>query len=337
MLKSVSVKYIANLVKGDVIGNANAQIYSMGSIDTAKEGEITFALGKEQFEKLEASLASCIIVPKEFDQPTKKTLIKTSDPREAFVHLMNAFNKPKQRKPGIHERAIVSKQAKIGRGVYIGPLAIIEEEVEIGDNTTIEAGVFIGRKSKIGSSTLIYPNVTIYHHCFIGNNIIIHSGTVIGADGFGFIKKDGIQIKVPQVGKVIIKDNVELGANVTVDRATIGETFINEGTKLDNQIQVGHNVRIGKNVIIAAFTGIGGSVVIEDNVIIAACVGIKDHVKIGKGAMIAAKSGVKDDIAPGQIIGGIPAKDGKIWAKEVAALSRLTKNINKIFQILKKN
>ncbi len=312
-----SVEEIARLINGEIIGDTATQIHNVGSIESAKEGEMAFAFSKEHLERLEQTNASCVVVPQEFNLPSKKTLIKTPNPREAFINLLNQLYKPEKTGAGIHEQAIISKSAKLGKDVSIGPGTVI------GDNVII------------GGNTVIYANVTIYHDCIIGKNVIIHSGTVIGSDGFGFIQKDGIHHKIPQVGKVVIEDDVEIGSNCSIDRATIGETVIGKGTKLDNIIQVAHNVRIGQNVVIAGQSGIAGSAVIEDNVTIAAQVGIKDHVRIGKGVIIAAKSGVKDNVAPGKTIFGIPAKDAREMAKELAAVSKLTKNINKIFRLLK--
>lgn len=330
-----SIQEIAGLIKGEVVGDGTKEIRSLGSIESAEENELAFAFSKEHIQILERTNASCVVVPKEFNIPTKKTLIKTANPREAFIGLLNLFHKPYRKDPGVHQNATVSSDARLGTGVYIGPYAVIEEGVKIGDKTTIEAGTYIGKGSRIGNNTLIYPNVTVYHNCSIGNNCIIHSGTVIGSDGFGFIEKDGIRHKIPQIGRVIIENDVEIGSNVSIDRATIGETVIGQGTKLDNIIQVAHNVKIGKNVVMAGQSGIAGSTVIEDNVTIAAQAGIKDHIKIGKGAIIAPKSAVKDDVEPGKIVAGIPAKDSREFAKERAAISRLTKNISKIFQLLK--
>ncbi len=330
-----SVKEIAFLLKGEVVGNGAAKIANVSSLEAAKEGDLAFAFSKKHLQFIEDTKASCVVVPKDFDVPSTKILIKTAKPKEAFIGMLNFLYKPAKKQPGRDKQATVSPTAKIGKGVYIGPHAVVEDEAAIGDNSTIEAGTFIGRKSSIGRNTFINPNVTIYHHCHIGSNCIIHSGTVIGSDGFGFFVKDGTQHKIPQIGKVVIHDNVEIGSNVSIDRATIGETVIGEGSKLDNLIQVAHNVSIGKNVIMAGGSGIAGSAVIEDDVVIAAHAGIKDHVRVGKGAIVGAKGGVKNDVAPGKIVVGIPAKDGREVAKELAAVSILTKNINKIFRLLK--
>ncbi len=331
-----SVREIAFLLKGEVAGDPAAKISGVGSIETAERGDLVFAFSKEHMAYINSTEASCIIVPKDFDTPTEKTLIKTARPKEAFIGILRFLYKPQKKRPGIDEQAAVAPSAKIGRGAHIGPHAVIEDEVIIGEHSTIEAGVFIGKKSAVGKNTYINPNVTIYHHCYIGNNVIIHSGTVIGSDGFGFFEKDCVRHKIPQIGKVIIEDNVEIGSNVSIDRATVGRTVIGKGTKLDNLIQVAHNVRIGKNVVMAGSSGVAGSAVIEDNATIAAQVGIKDHVTVGKGAIVAAKSAVKDNIEPGKIVAGIPARDGRAFAREMAAVKKLTKNINKIFVLLKK-
>ncbi|MFH1752649.1 MAG: UDP-3-O-(3-hydroxymyristoyl)glucosamine N-acyltransferase, partial [Candidatus Omnitrophota bacterium] len=320
---------------GEVVGDSAVKIANVSSLEAAREGDLAFAFSKKHLETLEETKASCVVVPNDFDAPSTKTLIKTARPKEAFIGMLNFLDKPAKKRPGTDKQATVSMSAKIGKGVYIGPHAVIEDEASVGDNSTIEAGVFIGRRSSVGNSTFINPNVTIYHHCYIGSNCIIHSGTVIGSDGFGFFEKDGRRHKIPQIGKVVIGDDVEIGSNVSIDRATVGETVIGQGSKLDNLIQVAHNVQIGKNVVIAGAAGIAGSVVIEDNVTIAAQAGIKDHVRIGKGAIIGAQAGVKDDVEPGKTVVGTPAKDGRKVAKELAAISRLTKNIHKIFRLLK--
>jgi UDP-3-O-[3-hydroxymyristoyl] glucosamine N-acyltransferase len=332
-----SVREIAFLIKGEVVGDASTKISDIGSIETAEKGDIVFAFSKEHTAFIDKTEASCIIVPKDLDISTQKTLIKTAKPKEAFIGMLRFLYKPQKKKPGIDKQAAVSPSAKIGKGAHIGPHAVIEDEVTIGDNTIIEAGTFVGRKSSVGKGSYINPNVTIYHHCYIGDNVIIHSGTVIGSDGFGFYEKDGIRHKVPQIGRVVIEDDVEIGSNVSIDRATVGKTIIGKGTKLDNLIQIAHNVKIGKNVVMAGASGVAGSAVIEDNATIAAQAGIKDHVTIGKGAIIAAKSAVKDNVEPGKIMAGIPAKEGRVLARELAAITKLTKNINKIFRLLKKD
>lgn len=331
-----SVREIAFLLKGEVVGDGSTKISGIGSIETAEKGDIVFAFTDGHIAHIDKTEASCIIVSKDFDKPTRKTLIKTAKPKEAFIGILRFLYKPQKKKPGTDKQATVSPTAKIGKGSHIGPHAVIEDEAMIGENTVIDAGVFVGRKSSVGKGCYINPNVTIYHHCYIGDNVIIHSGTVVGSDGFGFYEKDGIRHKIPQIGKVIIEDDVEIGSNVSIDRATVGKTIIGKGTKLDNLIQVAHNVRIGKNVVMAGSSGVAGSAVIEDNATIAAQVGIKDHVTVGKGAIIAAKSAVKDDIEPGKIVAGIPAKDGREFAREMAAVTKLTKNVSKIFRLLKK-
>lgn len=330
-----TVREIAHVIKGEVVGNADTRISGLSAIDSAVQGQMAFAFSKEHLQRLEETNASCVVVPKEFGFPSKKTLIKAQNPREAFINLLIMFHKPKRKTPGIHKQASISEKAKIGKGVYIGPCAVIEENVSIGDNSIIEAGVFIGKNTQVGQNTLLYPNATVCHNCTIGNNVIIHSGTVIGSDGFGFIEKSGIRHKIPQIGKVIIKDNVEIGSNTSIDRATVGETTIGEGTKIDNLVQIAHNVTIGKNVVIAGESGIAGSSVIEDNVTIAAQVGIKDHIRIGKGAILAAKCGVMNNVAPGKVVWGSPAKDARQFAKEVVVISKLTKNIQKILRLIK--
>ncbi len=320
----ISVSEIAGRLKGEVIGAGDKEIRGVNSLDLAGPDELTFA-DKNYLSRLDQTRAACVIVPKEFAGPSSKTLIKVENPKEAFLAALYLFYRPEKPGPGIHPSAVIGENVKLGQGVAVGPCAVIEEGAEIGDRTVIEAGAVVGKRVRIGSDTVIHANVSLYHDVRIGSRVILHSGTVIGSDGFGFVEKDGIQIKIPQTGIVIVEDDVEIGSNVSVDRATFGATVIGKGTKIDNIIQIAHNCRIGQNVIIAGQSGMAGGVVIEDNVIIAAQVGIKDHVRVGKRAIIAAKSAVKDDVPPGATVIGIPAKDARVTAKEWATLARLAK------------
>lgn len=320
----VFISQIAERLKGEVVGPGDKPIHGVNSIDLAGPDEITFA-EKAYLSKLDQTRAACVLVPKEFEGPSSKTLVKVTNPKEAFLEAIYFFYKPEKPKAGIHPSAVIGERVKLGQDVAIGPCAVVEEGVEIGDRTVIGAGAVVGKRVQIGSDTVMHANVSLYHDVKIGSRVIVHSGTVIGSDGFGFVEKDGIQIKIPQTGNVIIEDDVEIGSNVSVDRATFGSTVIGRGSKLDNIIQIAHNCQIGKNVIIAGQSGMAGGAVIEDNVVIAAQVGIKDHVRIGKRAVIAAKSAVKDDVPPGLTVIGIPAKDARVTAKEWATISRLAK------------
>ncbi|MDI6642137.1 MAG: UDP-3-O-(3-hydroxymyristoyl)glucosamine N-acyltransferase, partial [Elusimicrobiota bacterium] len=229
---------------------------------------------------------------------------------------------------GIHQTAIISKSAKLGENVTIGPYTIIEADVSVGENTVISANCYIGRNSTIGKKCFIYPQVVIRENVTIGNEVIIHSGTVIGSDGFGYFKMQEnthmlTHIKIPQIGTVEIEDNVEIGACVTIDRATTGKTVIGSGTKIDNLVQIGHNVKIGKNCIIVSQAGIAGSVKIGNNVTIAGQAGIKDHIIIGDGAVVAAQSGVIGDVKHGEIVSGYPARPHKEALKVQAFINKL--------------
>ncbi|MDD5085075.1 MAG: UDP-3-O-(3-hydroxymyristoyl)glucosamine N-acyltransferase [Candidatus Omnitrophica bacterium] len=324
----VRVSEIAQRLKGEVIGAPDIEIRGVNGFELAEPDELTFA-EKDYLSRLGETRAACVIVPKEFKGPSSKTLVKVANPKEAFLAVIYFFYKPEKYLPGIDPRAVIGQRVKLGENVTVSPCAVIGDDAQIGDRTVIEAGAVVGKRVKVGSDTIIYANVTLYHDVRIGNRVTIHSGTVIGSDGFGFVEKDSIQIKVPQTGTVVIEDDVEIGSNVSVDRATFGATVIGKGTKLDNIIQIAHNCQIGKNVLIAGQSGMAGGAIIEDNVVIAAQVGIKDHVRIGKRAVIGAKSAVKDDVPPGVTYIGIPAKDARIVAKEWAILSRLAKKRDK--------
>ena len=224
---------------------------------------------------------------------------------------------------GISSLASVGKTAKIGKDTRIGPFAVIEDGVEIGDGTAVYAGVYIGHEAKIGRNALLYPNVSIRERCVIGDSVIIHSGAVIGSDGFGFATVQGLLHKIPQIGIVVIEDEVEIGANVTIDRARFGKTVIGRGTKIDNLVQIAHNVTIGENSIIIAQSGISGSATLGKGVIVAGQAGIVGHVEIGDGTVIAAQSGVSKSIGKNLIVGGSPVKPLNAWKRITASVQRL--------------
>lgn len=324
---------IAKHVGGELVGEAGVMITGVCGIKEAQDGEITFVANNKYFSLVQTTKASAIIVPLDFPV-SGKTVIRAANPSLAFAQTINLFleNEFKPLK-GIHPTAIISDEAVIGKNVNIGPYAVIEANASIGDHSTIYSGCFIGQRTTIGQGCLIYSNVVIREKVTIGNKVIIHSGTVVGSDGFGFVNINGVHEKIPQVGTVIIEDNVEIGANVTVDRARFDKTFIGQGTKIDNLVQIAHNVHIGKNCLIVSQVGISGSVIIEDGVVLAGQVGVAGHLTIGEGSVVTAKSGVNKSIPPKTMVWGIPAKP-HLHAKRVnAALQRLPDYVRTIHEL----
>ncbi|PIZ17236.1 UDP-3-O-(3-hydroxymyristoyl)glucosamine N-acyltransferase [Candidatus Desantisbacteria bacterium CG_4_10_14_0_8_um_filter_48_22] len=313
---------IAELIGGEVVGDPKVRITELTGIEKAREGSLVFARDVRYLREAEATGVSAVIVPLEIERSVKP-IIRVGNPDYAFSKLIEMDSPRKQTKKGIHKTAVIGENVKTGKDIYVGAHAVIEDGSEIGDNTVIYPMVFIGENVKIGSNTLIYANVSIREEASIGNNVIIHNGAVIGSDGFGFVREEGKYHKVPQIGRVVIEDDVEIGANVTVDRATLGETIIKKGTKIDNLVQIAHNVVIGENCAIVAQVGISGSVELRDNVTLAGQVGVSGHLTIGENSVVAGKSGVTKNIPPNSYVSGFPAQPHKEELKIKASLQRL--------------
>ena len=308
-----SAAQIAALINGKVEGDANVSVSSFGKIEEAQNGQLAFLANPKYEEYLYSTKASVIIINDALDlkQQIPATVIRVPDAYSAFASLLNTYQKMMQQQlVGVQEPAYISKSASYGQNVFVGAFAYLGENVKIGNNTKIYPNVYLGNNVKVGDNSIIHPGVKIYHDCEIGNNVIIHAGTVVGSDGFGFAPQaDGSFQKVPQIGNVVIEDNVEIGANTTIDRATIGSTIIRSGAKLDNLIQIAHNVEIGNSTVVAAQAGISGSTKVGKGVMIGGQVGIVGHINIGDGAKINAQSGVSKSIEPGKAVTGSPAHD----------------------------
>jgi len=299
---------IANIVDGEVVGDKDLVITGLNGMHEASEGDITFLANPKYIPFSKKTKASAIITSRDIKVPGKP-IICTDNPSLAFAKLITALTEKDELSiQGIHPSAIIADDAKLGKNVSVGPFVIIESQVKIEDNSVISAGSYIGRQTTIGKDCFIYPNVIFREKITIGNKVIIHSGSVIGSDGFGYIQIDGANKKIPQIGTVIIEDDVEIGANVTIDRARFDQTVIGRGTKIDNLVQIAHNVKIGENCIIVAQVGISGSVTIGKNVILAGQAGVTGHLKIGDGAIVNAQSGVIKSIPAGEHVIGFPAK-----------------------------
>lgn len=309
-----SAAQIAQIIGGTVEGNAATTVSSFGKIEEAVAGQLAFLANPKYEEYLYNTKASVIIIndTQVLKEPIQATLIKVADAYSAFAALLEQYQKMQsQQMVGIQEPVYIDPTAKKGTDIFIGAFAYIGQNAQIGNNTKIYPNAFIGNNVSIGNNTIIHPGVKIYHDCVIGNNVVIHAGTVIGGDGFGFAPQaDGSFKKVPQTGNVIIEDNVEIGSNATIDRATIGSTIIKSGAKLDNLLQIAHNVEVGNNSVIAAQTGVSGSTKIGNNVMIGGQVGIVGHIQIADGTKINAQSGVSKSIkTPNSAVTGSPAFD----------------------------
>ena len=309
-----SAAQIAMLINGKTEGDPSCSVGSFGKIEEAVEGQLAFLANPKYEEHLYTTGASVIIINEtlELKQPVSATLIRVPDAYTAFASLLAKYQEIEaQQLAGIQEPSYISKTAKLGSAVFIGAFAYLGEGVVIGNNVKIHPQAYIGNNVKIGDHSVIHPGVKVYHDCVIGSHVTIHAGSVIGSDGFGFApQSDGTFKKVPQIGNVLVEDYVEIGANATIDRATIGSTTIRTGAKLDNLIQIAHNVEIGHHTVIAAQAGISGSTKIGSGVMIGGQAGIVGHVQIADGARINAQSGVSKSIkTPGGAVTGTPAYD----------------------------
>ena len=331
-----TLEQLAKTSGGELVGDPSLQITGAASLTEATPGEISFFANRKYIGLLRKTRASAVFVPPDFAEPITPAQIRVSNPTKAFEQVVLKFApKPIAFAPGIHPTAVVNASVQLGQRVSIQPYAVIEAGTRIGDDTIVGAGSYIGHETTIGAACLIYPRVTIRERSRIGSRVIIHSGAVIGADGFGFEMVDGQQQKIQQFGMVQIDDDVEIGANTTVDRARFGRTWIQEGVKIDNLVQIAHNVVIGKNSVIAAQTGISGSARVGERVAMAGQVGIVGHIEIADGSMIAAQSGVSKSIAGGVWFGypAVPLAEAK---QQIAWIHRLGKLFARVKEIEKK-
>lgn len=331
-----TLKEIAELIKGEVVGNDSIVITGVSGIKEAQEGDITFVANPKYFPLIEKTHASAIITSRDV-QTAALPIIRTQNPSLAFAKIVSLVVPDEIKHPkGIHPTAILGKNVFIGRDVAIGPYVVIEDNVSISDNSVIYSGCFIGHHTKIGNNALIYANVSIRERISIGNRVIIHSGTVIGSDGFGFATIEDLHHKIPQIGTVEIGDDVEIGANVTIDRARFDKTVVGRGTKIDNLVQIAHNVIIGENSIIVAQAGISGSTVIGKNVTLAGQAGLVGHITIADGAIVAAQAGVTKSVPANTMVSGYPAKPHDIAKKINACVQNLPRLYNEVVKLKKK-
>ncbi|UAY52406.1 UDP-3-O-(3-hydroxymyristoyl)glucosamine N-acyltransferase [Ferruginibacter albus] len=334
---------IAAIINGKIEGDPNETVASFGKIEEAQKGQLAFLANPKYEDFLYCTQASVVIIneSQELKQPVSCTLIRVKDAYSAFAILLDKYQQIQtQQMQGIEEPAYIHATAKKGENIFIGAFTYISEKVIIDNNVKLFPNVFVGNNVIIGENTIIHPGVKIYHDCVIGKNVVIHAGTVIGSDGFGFAPQaDGSYKKVPQIGNVVIEDNVEIGSNTTIDRATIGSTIIKAGAKLDNLLQIAHNVEIGNNTVIAAQSGISGSTKVGNNVMIGGQVGLVGHIQIADGSKINAQSGVSKSIKiPNTAVTGSPAFDYTAALRSQAInrnLPELEKRIKELERIIK--
>jgi UDP-3-O-[3-hydroxymyristoyl] glucosamine N-acyltransferase len=314
----ITTAALALQLGGEVIGNGEALLSGFSSADQAKAGDLTFAEKDSYFAAAEASAATAILVAGTFTSATK-VLIRVPDARIAAAKALPLFFPPESFAPGIDATARIAASAQIDPSAHIGPGCSIGENVSIGARTVLMGGNHLARDCRVGDDVRLSPNVVLYARTEVGHRVMIHAGTVIGSDGYGYVFDQGRHRKILQIGRVIIHNDVEIGANTAIDRGALGPTIIGEGTKIDNLVQIGHNCIIGRHCIIVAECGLSGSVVLEDRVILGGQVGIADHVTIGEGAVIAAKSGVMSNVPAGERWMGYPAMPSRAFFRAHAA------------------
>jgi UDP-3-O-[3-hydroxymyristoyl] glucosamine N-acyltransferase len=330
----MTAEAIAQLVAGKLEGEGRHELQGVARLEDANAHQLSFAEGDRGLTRAASSHAGCILIPEGCSVPGRAT-IAVRNPKLAFIQAARALHPRLTPSPGIHSSAIVSADASLGEGVSIGPNVVIESGVRIGRETTLSAGVFVGEGSKIGACCRLHPQVTIYPGMRVGNRVILHSGAVIGGDGFGYVLAEGRHQKFPQVGGVVIEDDVEIGCNTTVDRGSLGTTVIGEDTKIDNLVQIAHNVCIGKHCVIAAQTGISGSATIGDYVVIAGQVGIADHVRVESHAVLGAQAGIPTGkiIRRGMVVWGTPARPLAEFKRLYAHFALLPEWVSKLKQL----
>jgi UDP-3-O-[3-hydroxymyristoyl] glucosamine N-acyltransferase len=331
-----TAEQIAEILEGDIVGNPNAEVSKLSKIEEGEKGSLTFLSNPKYNPYLYTTKASIAIVNKNFvaEKEIETTLIKVEDAYAAFSKLLEFYNQVKNNKSGREEPHYISKSASIGTDEYIGAFSYIGENVKIGNNVKIYPNVTIGDNAVIGDNCSLYSGVKIYSETIVGNDCTFHSGAIIGSDGFGFApNKEGVYNKVPQTGNVVIEDNVDIGAATTIDRATLGSTVIRRGVKLDNQIQIAHNVEVGENTVIAAQTGIAGSTKIGRNCMIGGQVGFAGHIIVGDNVKIGAQSGVTKSVKNNQVINGTPAFGFTDFNKSYVYFKNLPKMAAKLEKI----
>lgn len=334
---SFTAEQIATVLNGTIEGDSSVVVNNFSRIEDGKPGTLTFLANPKYTHYIYSTDASIVLVNNDFvaDQPVKATLIRCFNAYAALAILLDMVEKTKPQKSGVEAMSYIAANVKYGENIYVGAFAYIAENVQIGNNTKIYPQVYIGENVTIGDNTIIYPGVKVYQGCTIGNNCIIHAGAVIGSDGFGFAPEDGIYKKIPQMGIVIIEDDVEIGANTTIDRAVMDATVVHRGVKLDNLIQIAHNVEIGENTVMAAQVGVSGSTKIGQHCVFGGQVGLGGHITIGDNSSVGAQSGIISNIESDSKILGSPAIPVKNFFKSSVVFPKLPDMYRQLAQLQK--
>ncbi len=335
MKRKATIQELALLAGGTVDGDPSREVEGIASLENAGEKEITFLAEMKYLSRLQASRAGSAIVPLSFPA-FPKPVLRVANPYLAYAKVQAFFQQQTHSPRGIDPRAFIAPGVKLGRDLSIYPFVYVGEGSEVADRTVLHPGVYLGESVRVGEDCVLHPNVVVMNRCTIGRRAIIHAGTVIGSDGFGFARDGARYVKIPQVGTVVIEDDVEIGANCAIDRAAMGETRIGRGVKTDNLVQIGHNVTVGENTVLVAQVGIAGSTQVGKGVALGGQVGVVGHIKIGDGAMIGAQAGVAHDVPPGQVFSGTPAFPHREWLRAQALFPRLPEMKKTLAELEKK-
>ena len=326
---------LAQQIGGELVGDGSVEVHGVSPVDDVRPGHVTLADSEQNFAQANASAAAAIVVSMDVRE-SSKPLIRVRKTTTALAKMLVIFYPPRMPPAGVHPTAFVAAGVSLGAGVHVGANAVIEDGASIGDRSVVDAGAVIGERDVNGGDCYIHSNATLYHDIRLGNRVIVHSGTVIGSDGFGYAQEGRTRVKVPQIGIVVIEDDVEIGANAAIDRSTLGATVIKRGTKIDNLVQVAHNVVIGEDTVICGLVGVSGSVTIGDNVTIAGQVGMADHITIGSNATIGAQSGVSKSLEGGQYYLGSPAVPIGLASRQYAVWANLPELSKRVRELEKR-
>ena len=332
-----TAKQIAAYIQGTIVGDENATVHTFAKIEEGMPGALSFLSNPKYTHYIYNTQSSIVLVNKDFEpeQAVTATLIKVDNAYESLAKLMTLYEQSQPKRTGIDPLAYVAPTAKIGKDVYLAPFACVGDHAEIGDGTELHPHATVGRNAKVGSHCILYTHANVYHDCRVGNNCILHAGSVVGADGFGFAPSASGYEKIPQIGIAILEDDVEIGANTCIDRATMGATIIRKGVKLDNLIQVAHNVEIGSHTVIASQTGIAGSAKIGEWCMLGGQVGVAGHIKVGNRVSVGAQSGIPGNVKDGTTLMGYPAIDPKQFARSAAVYKKLPEMYSELNRLQK--
>ncbi len=320
----MKVSEIAALLKSSPIGDAEREIYGVSALEAAGPSEVAFVEGARSLDQAKASRAGCLLVPEGVSLPGKTT-VSVLNPKLALIRIAGALHPPASPPPGIHPHAVVAPDAKIALDCSVGANVVIESGASVGEGTHLSPGVYLGVGVRIGAKSILHPNVTVYSGAQIGDRVILHAGVVVGSDGFGYVFAEGRHVKFPQLGKIVIEDDVEIGSNTTLDRGSLGTTVIGQGTKIDNLVQIAHNVKIGRHCIIVSQTGISGGAEIGDYVVMAGQVGVGERAHIEDRVIVGGQSGVLPGkiVRSGSVVWGTPCRPMNEHKKTTARLAKL--------------